>query len=271
MDSFLRWAGSKRQLLKRLTALCPQKYNRYLEPFAGSACMFFHLEPKEAILGDLNSELMQMLRTVQRDVSLVLQCLRRFRRGKRAYYSLRALDPNTLSDVEAAARFIFLNHYCFNGIFRTNMEGKFNVPYAPPKNGSSINEERIMQSSQALQKAILCDGDFEATLLQARPGDFVYLDPPYAVEARRVFRQYHPRSFSIIDLKRLRTALESLDSKGVKFLITYEDSSEARTLLRPWSSSRLWTNRHIAGFSGNRRGAYELIATNKVKGKHHVN
>ena len=189
MDSFLRWAGSKRQLLGKLSAFSPEAYERYIEPFAGSACLFFHLEPKEGILGDLNSDLIRTMRALQRDVSLVLECLRRIRKGERSYYALRRKNPALLSDAESAARFIFLNHYCFNGIFRTNLAGQFNVPYGPPKNDSSINEERIVQASRSLQRATLHNGDYRETLELARRGDFVYMDPPYAIESRRVFSE----------------------------------------------------------------------------------
>ena len=270
MDSFLRWAGSKRQLLGKMSVDFPQGPFRYIEPFAGSACLFFHLEPAEAILGDLNSDLIRTLRAVQRDVSLVLECLRRLRKGKASYYSLRRVNPGTLSDAESAARFIFLNHYCFNGIFRTNSAGQFNVPYGPPKNGSPVNEERIVRAARGLQKATLYNGDFSETLAHARPGDFVYLDPPYAVESRRVFSHYIPGTFSKVDLHRLGEALETLDSKGAQFLISYGDSPEARRLLKPWRPRRIWTRRNVAGFVGDRRGAYELLATNLNRGKSHA-
>jgi DNA adenine methylase len=270
MDSFLRWAGSKRQLLGKMSASFPQGSFRYIEPFAGSACLFFHLEPAEAILGDLNSDLIRTLRAVQRDVSLVLECLRRLRKGEASYYSLRRVNPGTLSDAEAAARFIFLNHYCFNGIFRTNLAGQFNVPYGPPKNGSPINEERIVRAARGLQTAVLYNGDFSETIAHARRGDFVYLDPPYAVESRRVFSDYIPGTFSKVDLHRLGEALEALDSKGAQFLISYGDSPEARHLLKPWRPRRIWTRRNVAGFVGDRRGAYELLATNLNRGKSHA-
>lgn len=271
MDSFLRWAGSKRQLLGKLSAFSPEAYERYIEPFAGSACLFFHLEPKEGILGDLNSDLIRTMRALQRDVSLVLECLRRIRKGERSYYALRRKNPVLLSDAESAARFIFLNHYCFNGIFRTNLAGQFNVPYGPPKNDSSINEERIVQASRSLQRATLHNGDYRETLELARRGDFVYMDPPYAIESRRVFSEYLPGTFSKDDLRQLGETLESLDSRGVHFLISYGDSPEARRLLKPWKPRRVWTRRHIAGFACDRRGAYELLGTNMTRGNCHAN
>lgn len=263
MKSFLRWAGSKRQLLRSLRGHWPGNGSRYIEPFAGSACLFFHLEPEEAILGDLNDELICTLRAVQRDVGLVLQCLRRLPKGKSGYYAVRAMNARLLSDSELAARLIYLNHYCFNGLYRTNREGGFNVPYGPPKSGAGVDEELVINASRVLGNAKIISGDFENTTARARAGDFIYLDPPFIVRTRRLFSEYIPGSFSRSDLDRLALCLRTLDDKGATFLVSYADSPEARKLLAPWSKRRLWTRRNIAGFVGNRRGAYELIATNR--------
>jgi DNA adenine methylase len=134
--SFLRWAGSKRLTLNVLKASCPNRIEgRYIEPFAGSACLFFDLQPNEAILGDLNRELICAMREIRRDVYRVLECVRRLPRGKTGYYRVRSLSTYQLCEAEIAARFIYLNRYCFNGLYRTNLKGNFNVPYGPPKAG----------------------------------------------------------------------------------------------------------------------------------------
>lgn len=267
MNSFLRWAGSKRLILPKLAKYCPSTIKRYVEPFAGSARLFFALEPQRAVLGDLNEELIRTMRAVRRDVDLVLAAVRRLPLGKEAYYEIRRIDPRPLSDAEVAGRFIYLNRYCFNGLFRTNMQGRFNVPYAAPKQGRllPIAENAIVEAAQLLRRAMLVHGDFETTLAQVRDGDFVYLDPPYAVERRRVFSEYLPGSFSGEDLARLSKCLEGLEERGAYFVISYADSKEARDLLRRWAPKRVHTPRHIAGFAAGRRGAYELIATNVPK------
>lgn len=267
MDSFIRWAGSKRQLVKKLRAFRPKHFGRYIEPFAGSACLFFHMEPEEAVLGDLNYELVSTMQAVQRDVHLVLECLHRLRKGKTNYYTIRAKDPTALSEAEIAARFIYLNRYCFNGLYRTNKTGHFNVPYGPPKSQRGIDENQIIKASNILQRAFLVHGDFESTLVYAAAGDFVYLDPPYIIQSRRIFAEYLPGTFNREDLGRLELALETLHDRGVFFLITYGDSHEARQMLGHWNPCRIRTRRNIAGFAGNRRGAYELIATNISKGQ----
>jgi DNA adenine methylase len=237
-------------------------YARYVEPFAGSASLFFDLRPDRAILGDLNWELMAALRAVRRDVSLVLQCLRRLPVGESSYYRIRRLDPAELAAAELAARFLYLNHFCFNGLYRTNLCGQFNVPYGPPKNGGRLNESAIVDAADALQATELLHADFEETLDRVQEGDFVFLDPPYAVSRRRVFREYLPGSFNNVDLPRLGRTLEALDSKGAAFVITYADSVESRRLLARWRRSRLWVRRNIAGFAADRRSYYELLATN---------
>jgi DNA adenine methylase len=262
MNSFIRWAGSKRQILPRLRPYWPGGKVRYIEPFCGSACLFFDLNPEEAILGDLNDELMTSYRAIRQDAGLVIESLRRIPRGKAAYYRLRSLDPRPLSLFDKAARFLYLNRLCFNGIYRTNQLGGFNVPYGAPKGKWNFDEAGILAAQSLLQKAEIVNWDFARTIAEARPGDFVYLDPPYAVEKRRIFTEYHPKSFNSTDLVRLEECLRTLDAKGATFLVSYADSREARKLLGHWKPKRIWTKRHIAGFASNRRGAYELLATN---------
>jgi DNA adenine methylase len=259
MNSILRWAGSKRQLVPKLRAFWP----RYVEPFCGSACLFFDLQPKEAILGDLNHELIQMYEAIKCDPRRVIKKLRALPRGKRNYYRIRALDPVKLSPSARAARFLYLNKDCFNGIYRTNTKGDFNVPYGPQKRDAAFDTRAILKAAELLQDATLVAGDFEKTLKLVRAGDFVFIDPPYAVEKRRVFREYHPESFGCDDLERLSNWLEKLDQRGAHFVVSYGDSREARELLKDWNPQRVRTRRNVAGFAANRRNAYELIATNR--------
>jgi DNA adenine methylase len=249
-------------LLARLRPYWPGANTRYIEPFCGSACLFFALEPSRAILGDLNEELIYALRVVRNDPYLVLESLRRFRGGSAGYYRLRRTLPSSLAEAERAARFLYLNRMCFNGIYRTNSRGAFNVPYGPPENRHKFDESVIVAASRVLANALLVHADFEETLERVRPHDFVYLDPPYCLGHRRVFREYGSGSFAISDLLRLGGQLRRLDAMRARFVISYADSPEARRLLRPWNPFRVRVRRHIAGFSYHRRHAYELIASN---------
>lgn len=262
MKSFIRWAGSKRLLLPQLRSHWTGSERRYLEPFCGSACLFFDLRPGQAVLGDLNEDLICAYRAIKAHPHLVAECLRRFPCGEKGYYRVRQMDPLMLASAERAARFLYLNRYCFNGIYRTNLQGVFNVPYGPPKSGLPVREAVLQDASKALRDVLLVQGDFEATLEHAAKGDFIYLDPPYCVQNRRVFAEYGSRSFGPADLNRLGCQLQRLHDIKAVFLVSYADCTEARTLLRGWHLTRVRARRHIAGFSDKRRFAYELLATN---------
>jgi DNA adenine methylase len=233
-----------------------------VEPFAGSACLFFHLQPPEAILADLNEDLIRTYRTVRDNAPAVIESYGRLRRTKATYLRIRALDPVLLASAEAAARFLFLNRSCFNGLYRTNSRGEFNVPYAAPSPTVSTVARQVTEAAALLRSATLVSGDFQTTLAAVRRNDFVYLDPPYAVSSRRVFREYHQNAFAHGDLVRLAAALETLDRKGATFLVSYADCALARKLLSVWRLRRIRARRHIAGFAGHRRHAIELLATN---------
>lgn len=249
-------------MLAKLRPFWSASYSRYIEPFAGSACLFFDLQPSRAVLGDINVELITAMRELQRDPPLVIQCLRRLPCGKSHYYRIRAIHPSRLAPAERAARFIYLNRYCFNGIYRTNANGHFNVPYGPPKSGADIDELVISAAAKILRNATILNCDFETTLDRVQSGDFVYLDPPYAVARRRIFSEYGVNSFQKTDLERLQRALLRIDSLGARFVVSYADSNEARSLFSDWKTTRIRTKRNISGFVATRRGAYELLATN---------
>ncbi|HEY0557993.1 MAG TPA: Dam family site-specific DNA-(adenine-N6)-methyltransferase, partial [Thermoanaerobaculia bacterium] len=214
MRSIIRWAGSKRQILKKLRPYWSDAYTTYIEPFAGSACLFFDIQPSTAILADLNSELVLSYIALKENVELVLEHFKKLRPDKETYYKVRAINPGMLSMEELAARFIYLNRYCFNGLYRTNLEGKFNVPYGPPKQALLNFEQEVRLAAVLLQQTTLKVSDFESTVAAACPNDFVYLDPPYMVQTRRIFREYSPQPFSIADLDRLSECLCHLDDIG---------------------------------------------------------
>ena len=219
--------------------------------------------PKQAILGDIDKELISTYRALGADFSRVAECLRRLKMGERSYYQLRECNPSTLASPERAARFLFLNRFCFNGIYRTNQAGKFNVPYGNPKGVLSFNFELLHQAAVQLRSATLITDDFESVLDEASAGDFVYLDPPYAVAKRRVFAEYYAESFSDRDLERLSAALEQLDQRGVTFVLSYADSKEGRAIGDQWYRRRVRARRNVAGFVGDRKFVYEILASNR--------
>jgi DNA adenine methylase len=262
VDQIIRWAGSKRQIVRKLADFWQPSYSRYIEPFCGSACLFFHLEPEVAILGDMNRELITTYKALAGDAEGVCSALRLLRRGFVEYYRIRSRRPDYRRPADVAARFLYLNRYCFNGIYRTNGAGHFNVPYGPQKRYARFSYRELKSKANALRGATFHCQDFEATLDQARSGDFVYLDPPYAVENRRVFAQYQAAPFNSRDLKRLTGCLEQLDRHDIAFVVSYADCSEARTAFKKWRPTRVRVQRHIAGFASHRRVAYEVLASN---------
>jgi DNA adenine methylase len=261
VSPFLRWAGSKRRHVPFLRQYWSRtEHKRYIEPFAGSAALFFALAPPRAVLGDLNCELIQTYRAVRNDPDGVYRRLSRFATGRRAYKRLRATRSGHTA--WEAARFIYLNRFCFNGLYRTNRQGDFNVPYGAPKNDHLPGLDQLRVSANLLSRARLMHADFRRPLVLVEPGDFVYMDPPYAVSRRRVFVEYSPEHFSSKDLDDLAAWLEEIDRRKAYFILSYADSYEARGLFRGWKRRRFAVRRNVAGFAGARRNCYELFVSN---------
>jgi DNA adenine methylase len=260
---FLRWAGSKRRLLPILQTFWTKKHKRYLEPFVGSACLFFAIEPPKAILGDLNRELIATYVEVKYRMGALLRELEKLRpASRREYKRLRSIDISTLSRPARAARFIYLNRFCFNGIYRTNLLGQFNVPYSGDRCGNVPSEDTFRKCSRGLQNARFMSGDFDKVLREATKGDFVYMDPPFVVRARRIFREYDPGTFTHEDIARLRSWMKRLQAGGIKFVVSYAESDEADALRKGFSYETVSVRRHIAGFAANRTLTNELLISN---------
>ncbi len=261
----IRWAGSKRSLLPTLGAYWNSTYSRYVEPFAGSACLFFALSPERALINDINADLVSMYRTVRDRPDDVYNAYLEIPVSREHYYEVRDLGMRAENDVASAARFLYLNRNCFNGLYRTNRSGKFNVPFSDNRNGRILPRESFLESAGALNRALLLSSDFETVLYDhVAEGDFVYLDPPYAVRNTRVFTQYGPDTFGLADLSRLRDALASLDARQIPFLLSYADTPDARTVFEQWEMGSASVQRHISGFSGYRRRSNELLVISRT-------
>jgi DNA adenine methylase len=260
---FLRWAGSKRKLLPAISSLIPSSFDRYVEPFAGSACLFFHLHPSDALLGDLNEELINTyLQVKARPASVITSLGKMPDRTSEGFYRIRAQSPQSLGRVARAARFIYLNRLCFNGLYRTNMKGEFNVPFGGNRTGDMPNINEIRAAARAFKKTSFFAGPFEKVLARVKQGDFVYLDPPYSISNRRVFNNYSNDVFGINNLQRLRKELQRLDKIGIHFLLSYGLSKEGIELAKGFRTHHAVVQRQISGFSAHRRVARELLVTN---------
>ena len=258
----LRWAGSKQQLVGELASYWDGNKSRYIEPFVGSARLFFRLEPEQALLGDINADLISMYCEIRSNPKEVHGFLSRWVNSSEKYYGLRKKDPETLRSAERAARFIYLNRFCFNGLYRTNLRGEFNVPYGGEKTGRLPTLKQLEEIATLLKHTTIMCADFAETVAKAETGDLVYLDPPFSVSERRVFREYDAADFCDADLVRLRKCLVELDTKGTCFVLSYDDSEEGQTLAEGFELRRVSTRRNIAGFSGSRRVAQELLISN---------
>jgi len=229
----------------------------------GSACVFFSISPPQALLSDLNSELIGTFDAVRKFPHEIYSILMSLPRDAETYYTMRKLEPSSLELIHRAARFLYLNRFCFNGLYRTNLKGEFNVPFASSKTGDFPSWENFWSAAIKLQGVDLKCGDFSSVLSnEVRKGDFVYLDPPYAVKNKRIFRQYGPETFGLEDLARLSEILEKINSSGALFLLSYANCAEAKQLFSKWSSIEVEVQRNIAGFAKHRRMASELLVSN---------
>jgi DNA adenine methylase len=212
-----------------------------------------------AVLADINAELIGTYRELRDRPTEVISALSKLKKGKSAYYRVRSLHSESVSQPEQAARFIFLNRFCFNGLYRTNRAGKFNVPYGGVRCGKLPSVEQLQVASSLLRAATLISGDFEEVLETAERGDFVYMDPPYVVSGKRVFNEYSPTLFDASRLPAVRRAMKRLKKRGVSFLVSYAYCPEAVSLMEGFRSERVTVQRNIAGFAHKRRTAQEVL------------
>jgi DNA adenine methylase len=263
---FLRWAGSKRKTIPELLHFwSTSKKEIYLEPFVGSGQLFFNINAKKAIISDVNEDLINTYRQIQSAPETLHLAISEFGPiSQEKYYEIRALDHTLLNVIDRAARFIYLNRYCFNGLYRTNKQGKFNVPYANNnKTGALVTKEALQACSEKLKNTIIIEGDFEGIVRNyVDNNSFVYLDPPYAISNKRVFKQYDPASFGLDDISRLKKLLQYIDKRKGDFLLSYAYTKDTVEHFEKWSRKRIIAQRNIAGFAENRKKSAELIATN---------
>lgn len=257
----LRWAGSKKKLLPTLSGFWMPHHKRYIEPFVGSACLYFYLAPCAAVLGDNNEDLIEFYEVVRESPERISRRLAHIPRTAESYYRWRAKSAHSLDRETRALRFLYLNRHCFNGIFRTNSNGDFNVPFGT-KLGEPLTGAHVRLCAERLLDARLVAGDFEKTVELAQRGDLVYMDPPFAMSKRRDRGEYGSDSFSGQDIARLNDAMFALDAMGVDFVVSYGDCAESRVLAKNWNHRRVRVRRHVAGFVGDRRSAYEWLIYN---------
>lgn len=257
----LRWAGSKKKLLPILVQAVPNDFSRYIEAFAGSAVFFLKINPSHAIINDLNIDLIETYEIVRRLPRAIWEGVASLDTSPEFYYHLRSQNPVNLSKKERAIRFIYLNRFCFNGVYRTNMKGGFNVPRG--SGDLTIPPYSVFQQfAKRLRSVELSHDDFECVLEKTGRGDFVYLDPPYALGKNGYVGAYGCNSFKERDEARLVNALMQADQRGAKILLSYSPSAYVQSSLQSWVIKSISVMRSVAGFSSSRRHANEVLISN---------
>ncbi|KEQ00865.1 Site-specific DNA methylase [Snodgrassella alvi SCGC AB-598-J21] len=224
----LKWAGGKRQLLDTLIPLVPKDYSVYCEPFVGGGALFFALQPQSACINDVNHELIRVYTVIKNDVDVLIEQLKQFQNNKDQFYEIRSWDRNKdkythLSDIEKAARIIYLNKTCFNGLFRVNASGEFNVPFGNYANPNIVNEPVLRAISFYFNNSeIVFNAVDYAEILKNLPDNaFVYLDPPYdPVSVTANFTGYTKDGFSRDEQIKLRKCCDELNERGIKFMLS---------------------------------------------------
>lgn len=266
---FVKWAGGKRSLIAEIAKRFPASVDKYWEPFVGGGAVFFAFATriKHAVLSDTNEELVCTYRVVKGSVNKLVTALRRHERlheqragkkyvdGKTYYRRVREASPT--DPVEIAARFIYLNKTCYNGLYRVNRRGRFNVPEGDYRQPDICNVERLRKCSAALSKADIRLGDFEQ-VMKPTAGDFIYCDPPYD----GCFTGYQAAGFSAAEQERLHDAAKRWRQAGARVLLSNADTKEMRTLYTGWNVRAAHAPRNINCKSGGRGAAAELIITN---------
>lgn len=257
----LKWAGGKTQMLGDLLPKVPSSYGRYIEPFLGGGAMFFALQPEQAVIADSNPELINLYRQVANHVDDVVCQLKKYENTQEMFYAVRGQDWTMLPEAEAAARTIFLNKTCFNGLYRVNKKGRFNVPFGKYKNPKICDEEGLKAASAALKKAEIVCGDYLLVLEHyAQPGDFVFLDPPYLpISEYSDFKRYTKEQFYEEDHVELAKMVKTLHERGCHVILTNSNHPLVHEFYAPFTIDVIQTKRHISCNGSTRKGEDVIV------------
>ena len=264
----LKWAGGKSQLLKHVLPLIPENYGSYIEPFVGGGALFFALKPEKAVIADSNPELINCYLQVAQNVEDVIARLANYDNTEDMFYKVRAQDWNAMSSIDAAARMIYLNKTCFNGLYRVNRRGEFNSPYGRYANPTICDADGLRMAASVLSKAtILCE-DYKKVLNDyAKPGDFVFFDPPYVpVSEYADFKRYTKEQFYEKDHRELAKLTGDLKRKGVSMILTNSNAPLVTELYGEYPSKVVQSKRCISSKSDRRTGE-DVIVTIKPNSK----
>lgn len=274
---FIKWAGGKTQLLPQLEPLFPERFDGFREPFVGSAAVFFHLynmkqrgelkaSMKRVSLTDSNEELMNCYRAVRDGVESVIAWLAEHKQNHspKYYYLVRAQNPRNMGDVERAARLIYLNKTCYNGLYRVNSKGQFNVPMGRYKNPGIFDADELRAASRALDGVTIEAVDFRDVLRHARKGDFIYFDPPYYPLSKTAsFARFTEESFGKFEHESLALLFKALDEKGCKLMLTNSWTEFTYGLYRGFRRIEVKGSRRINSAAAKRGKISDMVVLSK--------
>ena len=263
----VKWVGGKRQLMFELLKNMPKSYNRYFEPFSGGGALFFELQPDNAYISDMNEELINLYSVVRDSVDELIEDLSKHEVSKEYFLEIRNIDRteeySELSNIERASRFIYLNRTCFNGMYRVNSKGEFNVPFGHYKNPRIVDEKNLINCSNLLQRTEIRHSDFSEILTKVQEGDFVYFDPPYVpLNETSSFTSYTKDGFDIDMQFKLRDVCDELDSRGVKFLLSNSDTKLVNGLYENYNIKKVFASRQINANADGRGKITEVLVRN---------
>lgn len=274
LSPILKWVGGKRQLLSEIIPLIDESCDNYVEPFIGGGAVLFRLQPKKAIINDYNTELINVYRTVRDDLDGLVALLKKHEKYNSSdyYYEVRALDRtpdfDKMSNSEKAARIIYLNKTCYNGLYRVNSLGQFNSPYGKYKNPNIVNEVVLRAISKYLNgnEISIRSGDYKDVLNDIEKNSFVYLDPPYMpISSSSSFTGYTEGGFGYDKQVELKEECDKLNSKGVHFLQSNSDCEEIRELYKDYRIKVVKANRAINSDAKKRGQINEVLIYNAKK------
>ncbi|WP_229711380.1 Dam family site-specific DNA-(adenine-N6)-methyltransferase [Pectinatus frisingensis] len=263
----LKWAGGKTQLLKEIIPRMPRQYKNYIEPFIGGGALFFAVQPSNGIIADSNAELINVYQQVSSHVEDVIHYLERYENTEEMFYAVRRQEWQGLPPAEAAARMIYLNHTCFNGLYRVNKKGKFNVPFGHYKKPNICNADNLRAAAQVLQKVkIVCSDYLQVLSKYAKFGDFVFLDPPYIPVSKYAdFKRYTKRQFGKQDQVNLADKVKDLQDIGCSIILTNSNHPMVHELYHDFKIDIVPAKRYISCNGQGRNGEDTIISIEPTK------
>lgn len=264
----IKWAGGKRQLIKELKNLMPNRYERYFEPFIGGGALFFELKPINAFINDYNEELINLYKVVRDNPEKLIEDVCKHQNESEYYYKTRALDRDIkkfkkLTDIKRASRFLYLNKTGFNGLYRVNSKGECNVPFGRYKNPNYCEPVNVKACSELLHNTEISNGNFEIIKEKVKKGDFVYFDPPYVpLNSSSNFTGYTDKGFDEDMQFRLRELCDYIDSIGAYFMLSNSYTDYILELYKTYTIHTVEASRHINSKASGRGKIKEVIVIN---------